>query len=73
MKLKGQKMSDLWGEFFSNGTVKKIQEKYGQELAEAAIHQELQMHLDELTFEQIEKHVKQIKESIEDEERAEDE
>ena len=52
-------MTDLWGEFYSNNTVKKLEEKYEKDLVEHAIQRELQIHLDEVTFEQIEKHIKQ--------------
>lgn len=70
------KMSDIWGEFWGpNAVFKKVQEKHGQEMAEAAVYRELQLHLDELTFEQLEAHIELMKEDIEieNEETNEDE
>ena len=58
-------MSDLWALFFANSVVKQAYEIYGQEDVDAAINQELQFCLDEITMEKIEKLIKHAKETEE--------
>jgi len=56
-------MSDLWGLFWGpNDVAKKICIKYGQEIGEAAIVRELQFCLDDITEEQIERIIENMKE-----------
>lgn len=57
-------MSNLWSLFFSNSATKKAYEQYDQDDVDAAIIQELQFCVDDLTFAKIKKRINNIKEAV---------